>query len=213
MNCTKHLEVAAAAACAICLQPFCSQCLVRVGEKQMCTTCFSQNPIPTSRVLPSSAPTSESMTSPGAAFALGLIPGVGAICNGEYLKAVIHVLIFGFLVSLAGSSKVSSFGPLFGIMTTAFFFYMPLEAYHTAKRNALRAAGVQVKGRTGDPQQENLWSGVILTVMGCLLFVNEWVDGFLEGALKFWPLVLIGFGAYKIRKHLIREQPLEAIEK
>jgi hypothetical protein len=153
------------------------------------------------------------MCSPGTAFALGLIPGVGAICNGEYLKALVHVLIFGFLVSLAGSSKVGSFEPLFGIMTAAFFFYMPLQAFHTAKRNALRAAGFQVKDPTTGKQEENLWTGVILTLMGCLLFVNEWVDGFLEGALKFWPVVLIGFGAYKIREHLHKERLLGVAEK
>lgn len=213
MNCTKHLEVAATATCTNCLQPFCSQCLVRLGEKQMCTACFSQNPSPPQRPLGASSSATESICSPGTAFALGLIPGVGAICNGEYLKAVVHVLIFGFLVSLAGSSKVGSFEPLFGIMTAAFFFYMPLEAYHTAKRNALRAAGLQLEDRAADKQAENLWTGVILTVMGCLLFVNEWVEGFLEGALKFWPVVLIGFGAYKIREHLSRKQPLEAVEK
>ncbi|MCI0417777.1 MAG: hypothetical protein L0387_03770 [Acidobacteria bacterium] len=129
------------------------------------------------------------------------------------MKAFVHVLIFGFLVSLAGSSKVGSFEPLFGIMTAAFYFYMPLEAYHTAKRRALRAAGFHVKARETDKRQENLWTGVILTVMGGLLFVNEWVHGFLEGALKFWPVVLIGFGAYKIREHLSKEKPLEAVEK
>jgi len=144
---------------------------------------------------------------------LGLIPGVGAICNGEYLKAIVHVLIFGFLVSLAGSSKVGSFEPLFGVMTAAFFFYMPLEAYHTARRNALRASGFRVEAREANKQQENLWTGVILTVMGCLLFINEWVEGFLEGALRFWPVVLIGFGAYKIREHLHKERPLKAVEK
>ena len=179
----------------------------------MCTVCFSQSVGPNPRPLSATSSTTESMSSPGTVFALGLIPGVGAICNGEYLKAVIHVLIFGFLVSLSGSSKVGSFEPLFGIMTAAFFCYMPLEAYHTAKRNALRAAGVPVKDRAVDKEQETLWTGVILTVMGCLLFVNEWVDGFLEGALKFWPVVLIGFGAYKIREHLSKERPVEAIEK
>lgn len=213
MNCTKHLEVAATATCANCLQPFCSQCLVRVGERQMCTVCLSQSPGPLPRPVTASSPAAESMCSPGTAFALGLIPGVGAICNGEYLKAFVHVLIFGFLVSLAGSSKVGSFEPLFGIMIAAFFFYMPLEAYHTAKRNALRAAGFPLKDRTPDKQAENLWTGVILTLMGCLLFVNEWVEGFLEGTLRFWPVVLIGFGAYKIREHLNREKPLEAVAK
>src|SRR5262245_59677588 len=115
MNCTKHIEVAATEACASCLQPFCSHCLVRVGEKRICTACFSQNP--THRVAATPGPAAEPISSPATAFALGLIPGVGAICNGEYLKAIIHVLIFGFLVSLSGSSKVGSFGPLFGVMT------------------------------------------------------------------------------------------------
>jgi len=159
------------------------------------------------------APTAESMCSPGAAFALGLIPGVGAICNGEYLKAVVHVLIFGFLVSLAGSSKVGSFEPLFGIMTAAFFMYMPLEAYHTAKRNVLRASGLSGEARESTKPQESLWTGVILTVMGCLLFVNEWVEGFLEGTLKFWPLVLIGFGVSRIREHFRNAGSLEVVEK
>lgn len=214
MNCTKHVELAATAACTNCLQPFCSQCLVRVGERQMCTECCSRIPgsIPP-RSLSASSPAAESMCSPGAAFALGLIPGVGAICNGEYLKAFVHVLTFGFLVSLAGSSKVGSFEPLFGFMTAAFFFYMPLEAYHTAKRNVLQASGLRVEARATNRQKENLWTGVILTLMGCLLFVNEWVEGFLEGMLKFWPVVLIGFGAYKIREHFHKERPLEAVEK
>jgi len=212
MNCTKHFEVTASTVCANCLQPFCTQCLISVGERQICTGCFSQNPNPP-RPLSASAPTTEPMCSPGTAFALGLIPGVGAICNGEYLKAFVHVLIFGFLVSLAGSSKVGTFEPLFGIMTAAFFFYMPLQAFHTAKRNALHAAGFQVKDPTAGKQEENLWTGVILTLMGCLLFVNEWVDGFLEGALRFWPVVLIGFGAYKIREHLHKERLLGVVEK
>ena len=33
---------------------------------------------------------------PGLAFALGFIPGVGAIYNGQYLKGLVHALIFGF---------------------------------------------------------------------------------------------------------------------
>jgi len=45
------------------------------------------------------------------------------------------------------------------------------------------------------------------------LFVNEWVESFLEGALKFWPVALIGFGAYKIREHLHKERPLGVVEK
>ena len=41
--------------------------------------------------------------SPGFAFVLGLIPGVGAIYNGQYLKGLVHAIIFGLLISLANA--------------------------------------------------------------------------------------------------------------
>ena len=137
---------------------------------------------------------------------MGLIPGVGAICNGEYLKAVVHVLIFGFLVSLAGSSKVGSFEPLFGIMTAAFFFYMPLEAFHTAKRKLLESQGLLVVAQASNPKRENLWTGLVLTSMGGLLFLDNLIHGFMEQAFRFWPLALIGFGSVKIVSHFKKEK-------
>lgn len=97
-------------------------------------------------------------------------------------------------------------------MMIAFYWYMPLEGYHTAKRKVLRAGGVKVD----EPQskgQESLWTGVILILMGCLLFMNELLSGFLESALRFWPVVLIGFGIFKVWKHFNRAKPLEAVEK
>lgn len=208
MNCTKHLEVVSTGACANCLQPFCGQCMIRVGDRQVCVECLSRDARPSRSA--SSAAGAGSGCSPGTAFAVGLIPGVGAICNGEYPKAFVHVLIFGFLVSLSGSSNVGSFGPLFGLMTTAFFFYMPLEAYHTAKRRSLFAAGLRLDERPSGGKEESLWVGIILTVMGCLLFVNQWVEGFLERTLNYWPVVLIGFGAHRIWRHLNRTGGLEA---
>jgi hypothetical protein len=155
----------------------------------------------------------ESLCSPGIAFAFGLIPGVGAICNAEYLKAFVHVMIFGFLISLIASSNIGSFQPLFVAMMIAFYWYMPLEAYHTAKFRALAAGGFHIERRMGSQRQESLWTGVILTFMGALLFLNELLHGFLERALKFWPVVLIGYGIFKIWEHFGTEKPLEAVEK
>src|ERR1051325_10343647 len=43
-----------------------------------------------------------STISPGLAFLLGLIPGVGSIYNGQYAKGFVHVLIAGLLFSLSG---------------------------------------------------------------------------------------------------------------
>jgi TM2 domain-containing membrane protein YozV len=74
--------------------------------------------------------------SPGLAFLLGLIPGVGAIYNGQYGKGFVHVLIAGLLFTLAGA-ETGPMEPLFGLFIPVWFFYMAFEAYHTAKKRAL----------------------------------------------------------------------------
>jgi hypothetical protein len=211
MNCINHPEIAAKITCPHCLKAVCAQCLVRVGERELCVRCFASNPVQATELPKAGVKPAQPICSPGTAFGLGLIPGVGAICNGEYLKAIVHVSIFGFLISLS-SHRVGSFEALFGIMTTAFYFYMPLEAYHTAKRSALKASGALIDEPKQDSRQQTLWTGLILTVMGCLLFVNQLVSGFLEKALKLWPVVLIVFGAYRIREYLQKPKPLEVVE-
>ncbi len=73
--------------------------------------------------------------SPGLAFVLGLIPGVGAIYNGQYAKGFVHVLATGVVFSLADKGAgLEMFGP---ILVFAWFFYMAFEAYHTARRRIL----------------------------------------------------------------------------
>jgi hypothetical protein len=59
---------------------------------------------------------------------LGLIPGVGAMYNGQYAKAVAHLFIFVVLVSL--KDNVSH---VFDVFVAAWVFYQVFDAYHTAK--------------------------------------------------------------------------------
>ena len=42
---------------------------------------------------------------PGLAFGLGFIPGVGAIYNGQYVKGLVHAVIFGAIA--AASDKMT----------------------------------------------------------------------------------------------------------
>jgi hypothetical protein len=66
-------------------------------------------------------------TSPVLAGLLGFIPGVGAMYNGQYAKAVAHLAIFAILISL--SDNVNG---IFGLFVAGWIFYMAFEAYHTA---------------------------------------------------------------------------------
>jgi hypothetical protein len=203
MNCATHPEMTAVTNCQACLKPFCQQCLVKIGNDTYCHSCSRQKADDRSQT------GAENNPSPSAAFWLGLIPGVGAIYNGEYFKAFVNVMIFGFLISLGKNEGIEGFDTLFHLMTAAFFFYMPLEAYHTAKRKLLAARGIPVEPMRSETTQ-GFWAGIALTVIGLLLFVDRLHPGFLGDALKFWPLVLIGFGSYKIWKHLNRHESSEA---
>ena len=54
--------------------------------------------------------------SPGLAFVLGLIPGVGAIYNGQYVKGLVHVIVLGTLISLVDIELIGNLEPLFGML-------------------------------------------------------------------------------------------------
>jgi TM2 domain-containing membrane protein YozV len=58
---------------------------------------------------------------------LGFIPGVGAMYNGQYIKALAHVLIFAVFVSLSDKSFV------FAMLLAAWVFYQVFDAAQTAK--------------------------------------------------------------------------------
>jgi serine/threonine protein kinase len=81
----------------------------------------------------------EPETRPGkaakTAFMLGFIPGVGAIYNGEYKKAAIHLGIFIVLSMILNELPRSVESPL-SWLRVAFVFYMAFEARHTAQKRS-----------------------------------------------------------------------------
>jgi hypothetical protein len=151
--------------------------------------------------------------SPGLAFFLGCIPGVGAIYNGQYAKGIVHAVIWGMLMSIASadSHAIRGMEPLFGVLVAAWWFYMAFEAYHTAR-----------KRRAGEPVDEyssilNLAgsrthvpvAGVVLIAVGVLLLLHtlDLID--LESVARFWPVLLIAAGAYLLAGRFINPAPKE----
>ena len=164
-------------------------------------------PMPAQRPAGASAP--HVSVSPGLAFILGWIPGVGAIYNGQYAKGLVHVVVFGLLVSLVDHRFGSGFEPLFGMGIAAWFFYMAFEAYHTAKRRML---GIPVDEFSSlvhfDANSGRLPLGpVLLIVLGTFFLLANfgWVS--LDVILRFWPLALIGFGLYLLMGRMKSQRP------
>jgi TM2 domain-containing membrane protein YozV len=137
--------------------------------------------------------------SPGLAFVLGFIPGVGAIYNGQYAKGLIHAIITGLLITIA-SSGGHDLGPVFGFAILAWFLYMPFEAYHTARK---RLAGEPVDEFSSlvdlRPSPSGFPTGaVVLIALGTVLLLNTMDILRLRDVIRYWPVLLIAMGAYML---------------
>jgi TM2 domain-containing membrane protein YozV len=64
---------------------------------------------------------------PGTATILGFIPGVGAMYNGQFVKALVHVLVFVILIGITDNHGI------FGIFIAAWIAYQVFDAHQTAK--------------------------------------------------------------------------------
>lgn len=161
---------------------------------------------PSPYAAPSATPyaSGDAGVSPGLAFVLGLIPGVGAIYNGQYVKGLIHVVILGILFSIANSDSTGGLQPLFAMLIMVWWFYMAFEAYHTAKK---RQAGHPVDefssivplhaGRRGFPA-----GPVILIGFGVLFLLNTMDILRFDRMIRYWPVLLIVLGAYMLYERL-----------
>lgn len=132
MNCNNHPETPAAAYCQVCGKPLCPACVRRVEGSIFCESCLAEQlraaAAGPAGVAPAAgtAPLFTGKPHPGLAALLGCIPGVGAMYNGQYAKAVAHVLIFAVLGSLSDHAS------FFGLLLAAWVFYQVFDAYQTA---------------------------------------------------------------------------------
>jgi TM2 domain-containing membrane protein YozV len=158
------------------------------------------------------------------ACALGFIPGLGAVYNGEYMKGLVHVLIFGGIIAALTQDLPTALYPMLGVALAGFYFYMPIEAYRTARAQHAAAVAALPYGTTvpgagpagtglpgsaggvmGGPgvppaydargyRRFNPIGAIILIGMGVLFLLGNF--GVLRGDwfAKGWPLILIAVG-------------------
>jgi hypothetical protein len=148
--------------------------------------------------------------SPGWAFVLGLIPGVGAIYNQQYAKGIFHMLIFGILISLADRSGNAT--PIFVLMAVGWFFYMAFEAYHTARRRQLGQPVDEMSGLFSlpDGMQKLPIGPLILIGVGIVFLLDNFGLLRIDDLMRFWPVALIIVGVLMLYKRLQEKGPANA---
>jgi len=227
MNCAVHSQVPAVAYCRTCGKALCEECKRDVMGAIYCEPCIAarlQGAVPVAGV--PVAPTSTSgMPNPTMAALLGMIPGVGAMYNGQFAKALIHVVIFGCLIAFQDHASFAE--PLFGFLTFFFWCYMVFDAYKTAKHRLMglpspdllgidRMFGIQdpttpvppataASGATGSdlpgvpsvapPVQGDRGPTGAIILIGLGIFFLLGNMGMLHIG-RMWPVLLIGLGIW-----------------
>jgi len=188
MNCAVHTNVAATGYCRQCGKALCPECTREVGGALYCETCLSS--------IVSAAPGARggSGSHPGVALALGFIPGLGAVYNGEYVKALIHVAVFGGIIALLNMDLPGgAYYAFLGIGLGCFYFYMPIEAYRTAKA---RRMGQPLAIETAPQQRRTPMGAIVLIALGVIFLLANFGLLHKEWLIKGWPIALVALGVW-----------------
>ena len=131
MNCAVHPGAEATGFCRNCGKALCPQCTRDVRGVLYCQDCLA--------ALVSHPQMAAGTPNPTLALILGWVPGLGAVYNGEYMKGLIHILIFAGLIALLNTDQVNQSTPTLAFLALSlvgFILYMPFEAFNTAKARA-----------------------------------------------------------------------------
>lgn len=223
MKCAVHAEVDATGYCRNCGKAMCSVCARPIRDVLYCENCLAAGMGMAAPVAPPPPPTQDPYTAPayvpppvaavpppqrggatGAiAFVLGLFPGLGAVYNGEYNKALIHLVVFtAIILGLVTAANADEFSVgavlVLAFLLAGFVFYMAFDS--------MRVAQAKIAGEVvNDPLNtfsKNLPIGpIVLIGIGALMLLSNFrVFEFFHLTLgRLWPLVLIAVGVIMFR--------------
>lgn len=212
MQCPTCVETTVTAFCRHCGKGVCPQCSVDVAGVPHCAECAAE--------LAKDAPAeAQPAQSPPAAFiaaprprssyrppedaphpvlsgVLGFVPGLGAVYNGQYVKGLIHVILFGLLMTIATNVNLET---LFVPLIAVFYLYMPIEAIRTAQALRRGEKVDELSGVVGVLFRDTARSpaaGVAVIAAGVVLLLFSLGVFSLRQVMPYWPILLILLGVY-----------------
>ena len=148
--------------------------------------------------------------SPFLAGLLSLMPGIGQIYIGYYALGFIHIAVFVTTIFLLVRMSINSFSaltPALGVFLGFFIVYNIVDASRRAVLYNLALDGVQgirlPDMNASLPKfqlQGSVTGGAALIALGVVLLSNTLFGFSLDWLASWWPLGLVGLGAYLVAK-------------
>jgi len=221
MKCAVHPEVDATGFCRNCGRAMCPACVRPVRDLLYCEDCLgammglppsptvstgvppgapgltANMPVPLPPVPPASAP------NPGIAFLLGFAPGLGAIYNGEYKKAMVHILIMGGIIVGVSGGLGDTLQPFWILALVSFVFYMAIDALRTAR--ARQTGQTVVDPFENWTKNRSMGPFILIGIGGLFLLHNFGFFDMFRVREFIVPVVLIGIGVLMLRNRVGRQ--------
>ncbi len=216
MKCAVHPDVDASGFCRNCGKPMCTACVRPVRDVYYCEDCLAkvvglQDPPPALTAegvnAPAFAGTPPLSTTPAAdkgapvlAFILGLIPGLGAIYNGEYNKALLHIVIFAGIILGINLDLGDGAQAVLICALIVFPFYMAIDAVRTVKS---RQTGQNYQDPLENWTRQKAIGPILLIGLGALFLLRNFgVFDFFRVRELIFPVILIGLGVWLLRNRM-----------
>jgi len=132
-----------------------------------------------------------------------LLPSMGHVYVGFYKQAFTILLVAASLITLLATGAASGMEPLLGMLLGFIYFYQIFDAGRRASlynrvletgRAGLSAEGMDL------PETNPFVGGVILVSVGGVALLNTLFGFSLAWLADWWPVAMIGIGAWLIRK-------------
>jgi TM2 domain-containing membrane protein YozV len=216
MKCAVHPDVDASGFCRNCGKPLCPACVRPVRDVYYCEDCLAKvvgldnsvAPLTTEGVnapaLTSApaigVPPASQKGAPILAFILGLIPGLGAIYNGEYNKALLHIVIFAGIILGINLDLGDGAQAVLICALVVFPFYMAIDAVRTLKS---KQTGQNYQDPLENWTKQKALGPILLIGLGALFLLRNFgVFDFFRVRELIFPLILIGLGVWLLRNRM-----------
>jgi hypothetical protein len=180
----------------------CANCSHTIKGNVYCQDCLVQG-AELARLAVAAGP---DLVNPKRAALFAVVPGMGAVYNRQYNKALAHFAMFAVLITLADH------GPdVFGFAAFSFWVFSIIDAYRSAQEILRRRLSETPVEPIEKPLNAPIW-GAALIVLGCLFFIKNlnWVSFDFVG--RFWPLAFVFLGLYLIYDHYQKQKTAPPIQ-